>query len=262
MPIDPSYMSPNLRWGLFMLDHPGAPDPTYELVSIEESGVPAEFLRDSSGGPVTGFVRCTLRDGTGAIVAQDDKEIPTAELLRNGKVEPFKRNAENWRKLRTMALGRALKTAGYPDRTDDLKAFLLYRQRLAELGGPMAPSLPSAAAAAALEGPQHDPETGEVYSEVTTHEDVTLDAEAAQDEPAEAELVDDEEDDGTQRVEVVGWPEELSVALAQLPADKQAEIVKWATAVAYTPEVLQERSAARNQLLRRIRQAAGAEAGA
>ncbi len=278
MPISEAYMTPNLRWGFYVLDHPGAPEPTYTLLTPEEAGVPAAFCRDETGGPVEAFVRCTLKDAAGNIVATGDREIPTNEKRRTGKMAPFARTAENWRKLRTMALGRALKAAGYPDTTDDLKAFLLYRQRLLEFGvlpSPTAPALSQGVPAPALStgdvSTQAEAEIAEGTVEGTSvaaedaEDDVVVDVDTGEILAAEAEesdveraLAEGDLDAGADGVAEEGgegevaWPPEIVALVRQLSDEKYADLERWLTAAGITPQILIDRPSALKQVERKI----------
>lgn len=140
--IPKTYASPGLRWGLFRHDHPNAPDPVYSVVTGEVLGIPPEFA-GGEGQDFSGvFILCTVDPADGSPLIEAWKEVPNREHTRNG-TKDFARTPENWRKLQTQALGRAMKAAGYPDDTEDLKALLLWRRRSIELemlaaGGPLA----------------------------------------------------------------------------------------------------------------------------
>lgn len=146
--IPKTYASPGLRWGLFLHDHPKAKNPHYEVMGadamLDTFGLPPQFGAETED--FTGlYVVCTIDPGDGrpsGEVPRAWKEIPKREKTRSGHVA-FVCTPENWRKLCTMALGRTLKEAGYPDDTEDLKALLLWRRRSIELemlaaGGPLA----------------------------------------------------------------------------------------------------------------------------
>lgn len=112
--ISPDYASPGLRLGLLLHDHPNA---TYEfeLVKGTDVGTPAEF------GGNQNFCKATIHFGDGRADASATKPVPA------------KGTADEWNVLCTKTLGRALKKAGYPDNTKDLKALVLWRQRDAEI---------------------------------------------------------------------------------------------------------------------------------
>jgi hypothetical protein len=129
-PIDPRFASPNLRWSLCLKDHPGA---TYrfELRSgaqlHETDDLPAEF----GGSDERKFCVCTITFPKHPDeVKQREPAVGwksiTAKELKEG-------DPEVWTVLCTKTLGRALKRAGYPDMLPDLKALLLWYQRLAEI---------------------------------------------------------------------------------------------------------------------------------
>lgn len=132
--IPETYASPGLRWGLFLHDHPHAPDPVFRLARWDDPdvNVPEEFAK---GGPedFTGeFVVCTIDPADGGQKITAWREIPGKEK-RGGSWHEVRKTPDNWRKLTTMALGRALKQAGYADDTSDLKALLLWRRRDVEM---------------------------------------------------------------------------------------------------------------------------------
>lgn len=112
--ISPKYASPGLRLGLLLHDHPNA---TYEfsLKTGKELGIPEQF---GGGG---NFCEAVIHFGDGKADAVAWKPVPN------------KGDADQWNVLCTKTLGRALKKAGYPDDTDDLKALVLWRQRDAEV---------------------------------------------------------------------------------------------------------------------------------
>lgn len=286
--ITPGYMSPNLRWGFFTLDHPGSPEPTYRLISPEAAGVPAEFCKDAAGAPVTAFVRCELRDVHKHLVATGDREIPSQERRRDGRLVPFTRNAENWRKLRTMALGRALKAAGYPDTTSDLKNFLLYRQRLVELGsdaGMGAATLTERVTTAAelssgsnetevdvtetvvIEGSHVDPSTGEIIDTEDVEieqalaeesEEVTVEVDDAADQlDAETDAYEDAEEATaeapSEEPAATKWPPELVDLVARLGPAEQADLSDWLDAAGYTPDILFTRQTAIRAVEKKIK---------
>lgn len=135
MPAIPkTYASPGLRWGLFLHDHPAAPDPTFRLARYDdpEVNVPKEFSEGGEEGFSGDFCVCTIDPADGGKKITAWREIPAREK-RGGSWVSLSRTPENWRKLTTMALGRALKQAGYADDTEDLKALLLWRRRDVEL---------------------------------------------------------------------------------------------------------------------------------
>lgn len=240
VPIDPNYMTPNLRWGLFLKDHPGAPAPKFRVGTNAEAeqamGVPADFQRDECGEGVTVWCVAVICYPDGTEAAEGWKEIPTKESTKNGSKD-FVRNAENWTKLCTMALGRALKRAGYPDSVADLRAFLLYEQRNVEIGMIRAGQMPVAAiearsvdatarAAGVAEPDQDRPDAGA--------EDADADA-ARQTGPV----------GGDEFIEP--YPPALLFVAEDLSPEARGKLVEWLTAKGYTPEICKTRPAALNQ---------------
>lgn len=121
--IAANYTSPWARWALLLEDHPGSTH-DYTVATGDELGIPEAF-----GGGDRKFCVCTitLPDGTTHV----GWKAP----------ESNKGDSDEWVKIQAKALGRACKKAGYPDNTDDLKAVLLWRRRLAEIGAIGAPAL-------------------------------------------------------------------------------------------------------------------------
>lgn len=112
--ISRDYASPGLRWGLLLEDHPGA---TYKFEAIKgtELGIPADF------GGNGNFVRATI-------------EIPGhAPVFGFKPLAEATKTPDGYNLACTKALGRALKRAGYPDSTVDLRHLVLWRQRKVEL---------------------------------------------------------------------------------------------------------------------------------
>ena len=132
--IPETYASPGLRWGLFLHDHPHAPDPVFRLARWDDPdvNVPEEFAKGGSEEFTGEFVVCTIDPADGGEKITAWREIPGKEK-RGGSWQTVSKTPDNWRKLTTMALGRALKQAGYADDTSDLKALLLWRRRDVEM---------------------------------------------------------------------------------------------------------------------------------
>jgi hypothetical protein len=132
--IPETYASPGLRWGLFLHDHPHAPDPVFRMARFDdpEVNVPEEFATGGQEKFTGDFVVCTIDPADGGQKITAWREIPSREK-RGGAWHDLARTPDNWRKLTTMALGRALKQAGYADDTSDLKALLLWRRRDVEM---------------------------------------------------------------------------------------------------------------------------------
>lgn len=116
--ISETYASPGLRLGLLLEDHPNAVV-THELVAGADlpdgHRVPAQF-----GGE--GFF-CVAKIDFG------DGRPP----IYGVKAAPANGNADQWTVLCTKTTGRALKRAGYPDDTIDLKALVAWRARNADI---------------------------------------------------------------------------------------------------------------------------------
>lgn len=120
--ISPTYATPGLRWGLLLEDHPGAVC-SFELTPGEALGIPPQF----GGDEMYCVATITFPDATGKPPVKGWKAVQSER--RNGSDH----NSDVWLKLTTKALGRALKRAGYPGDTKELKALVLWRQRDAEI---------------------------------------------------------------------------------------------------------------------------------
>lgn len=118
--IDENYVSPHTRFALLLDDHPEA-DHHFGWASADELGIPPSWAQGYSE-----FVTCTI-------------EIPGHKPVVRWKeiADDEDRNPEELVKAQAKALGRAARAAGYPDRMQDLRAMVLWRQRKAEaaLGG-------------------------------------------------------------------------------------------------------------------------------
>lgn len=133
--LSATYASPGVRWGLFLLDYPQG---TYRFTLATgaelDPPVPPEFGGDGQ------FVVAVIDKADGTPLVTGYKDVPTrverwqgSGTNRTKAMVDFKPDPDAWQVLCTKALGRALKRAGYPDDTKDLKAILLWRQRLLEL---------------------------------------------------------------------------------------------------------------------------------
>jgi hypothetical protein len=200
------YASPALRWAMLLEDHPTA-KVTYGTQSADDGGIPEDW-RENCQGLVTASI--DFGDGREPITAW--KEVPETEWIK-GKKQDFEKNPENLVKLRTQALGRALKQAGYPDGIDDLRPLITWRRRLLELQAvangrelPPAPPIDEALPASGLPTPDAD------------REDV-LDVESTEETIAQTPP----------------WPDELVQLTAQMPADIQAEVWAFASGRNITP---------------------------
>lgn len=108
-----TFASTNLRWALLLEDHPQAEE-QFSVAKGTELGIPANYGGD--------------KDHLVASIVYPDR-APHVGF----KAIEDRGDDEGWSKLQSQALGRALKRAGYPDKLSDLKALLLWRQRLAEI---------------------------------------------------------------------------------------------------------------------------------
>jgi len=114
-----NFASPGLRWGLLLVDHPGATH-EFNLVKGTDIGFPKQF------GGEKDFCLCTInfpeRDGEQHAPVSASKE---AEIKRG--------ESDEWVVICTKTLGRALKKAGYPDDLEDLKDLMLWRKQNAQV---------------------------------------------------------------------------------------------------------------------------------
>lgn len=120
-----TFASTNLRWALLLEDHPNA-ERIYRVVPGEELGIPEGYGRDFS------YVVCSIF-------------IPGRQTAEGHKEMGKKGDPDDWKRLRTSALGSALKSAGYPDNLPDLKALLAWRKKVHELKGEIDAALDAAA---------------------------------------------------------------------------------------------------------------------
>lgn len=127
MGISQSYASPGLRWGLILEDHP-AVEVQFDVMDGEELGIPERL----GGGAGQEFcvAHIIFPAETGRLPIIGYKSL---DATPKGKADDF-HESDVWNTLCTKALGRALKRAGYPDDTADLKMLILWRQRDAEIG--------------------------------------------------------------------------------------------------------------------------------
>lgn len=118
--IAEDYVSPSLRWGIFKEDHP---DASVEFTSVKGTtlGIPKDFGGDED------YCLATISRQPG-----DDSPIIGYKPVADTKGIRGDHISDKWNILCTKALGRAIKRAGYPDTTEDLKLFILYKQRMAE----------------------------------------------------------------------------------------------------------------------------------
>lgn len=206
--ISATYASPGLRHGLLLEDHPGV-SVTFDTKKGTDLGVPPEFGGNSQ------FCVATIKfpPDTGRADIIGYKEMPP------------KGSADVWQVLCTKTLGRALKRAGYPDDTNDLKALVHWRQREAEIraidAGTAQLALPAAKVEDAITA------AGTTKNAVSADDgdapDTEGDApEAGDDNITDAELVEDDSP--------LADPAKVTVMrqlIGQLPSDKQKEITAW-----------------------------------
>jgi len=122
MGISATYASPGLRHGLLLEDHPQAVV-TFTCQKGTELGIPR-----SAGGDEEYAV------ATITFPASSNKSTAVGwKALKSGEKRKGDHDSDVWQVLCTKALGRALKRAGYPADTTDLKALLLWRQRGVEI---------------------------------------------------------------------------------------------------------------------------------
>lgn len=128
--ISKTYAAPGLRWGLLLEDHPEA-YVEFDIVPGHTLGIPASqgadeefvtatimFPEHTKRLPVTGYKPMLSKIGKEATGGSAGLDHPSDRITV----------------LRTKALGRALKRAGYPDDIVDLRALVVWRTRDAEIG--------------------------------------------------------------------------------------------------------------------------------
>lgn len=118
--IAENYVSPSLRWGIFKEDHPEASVEFHAAPGIE-LGIPENF------GGSEQYCVATIFKHPG-----DGSPIVGYKPVSDAKGGRGDHASDGWNILCTKALGRALKRAGYPDTTDDLRVFVQYKKRMAE----------------------------------------------------------------------------------------------------------------------------------
>lgn len=153
MPAIPvTYASPGLRWGLFLEDNPGA----YVEFGVETGeglGIPPHLLKS----PDELFVTATIYfpKPTGWPAPPDRPPVMGYKALASEIKGALDHPSDRYNTMCTKALGRALKRAGYPDSTVDLKALVHWRQREAEIGaitaGTSSIEIPAAQVGAAID---------------------------------------------------------------------------------------------------------------
>lgn len=120
--ISATYASPGLRHGLLLEDHPEA-DVEFTCEKGTAVGIPPQM----GGNEDYCVARITFPAASKKPVAVGYKAIKSGEKRRGDH------DSDVWLVLCTKALGRALKRAGYPSDTMDLKALVHWRQREAEI---------------------------------------------------------------------------------------------------------------------------------
>ncbi len=123
--ISETYASPGLRRGLLYEDHPGAVI-SHEYVADRNNlpdGIDVSMLPPPQYGGDGAFCVAKIDFGPGSdrSPAYGVKSVPPTG------------NADQWTVLCTKTTGRALKAAGYPDDTIDLKALVAWRARNSDI---------------------------------------------------------------------------------------------------------------------------------
>lgn len=204
MPTIPeTYAAPHLRLGLLLFDLPGT-DVTYLPMKGHEMGIP-----DFAGGDADLCVA--------TIVFPDGRPS-----VQGYKVCPARMTVDEWNILCTKALGRALKKAGYPDDTKDLKTLVLWRQRQAEIGAIQSGTAQLQLAPAPIE--KAIEASGKTEATVSHDDDEAPDTETAADGIEDAVIVD-EEDDMIADEDAITY---LRQRLSALAPEKAKEVTAWA----------------------------------
>lgn len=218
--ISETYASPALRLGLLLEDHPKA-RVEYALVSGEEAGIPAEY--GGSGKFCQATIIFPESTGIAPVVAHKKAEKPRSSE------DP----ADAWNTMCTKTLGRALKKAGYPDDTKDLKALVLWRQRQVEInaiaaGQPVQQALPETSPVElALEAASTSPDAPTENDDLITENDDLVPPDL------DDQIVDAEVVEGPQPPEDAPDPsdgpdrEKVRKALNGLTTDEKANFKEW-----------------------------------
>jgi len=201
--IPATYASPHLRLSLLLFDLPGT-EISYEMKTGTELGIPEQF-----GG-----------DGNFCVATIHFPPETGRPSVCGYKIAPARGNADEWNILCTKALGRALKKAGFPSDTKDLKTVVLWRQREAEIR-----AIDAGTANLQL-GPAPIEQAIEASGTKTEDETSLDDGEAPVDDGIEdAILVDDELDNEIADEDKLVLMRQL---IGKLPSAKQKEVTDWA----------------------------------
>jgi len=185
MAIDEQYATPGLRWGLLQDDYPGA-NADYELVTADKIPGGHPFARDDEK-----FVLCTVSfpADSGKSPAYGWKPLSEAR----------KQDDESFAALRTKALGRALKDAGYPDKLTDLRVLTVWRKRTAEVqalaSGHLAEIGEGTEVVAAIAAASESTPDAPGRDDAAGHDDEVVDAEVVNDQPSPQFSVGDGSDE-------------------------------------------------------------------
>lgn len=165
MAISEKYAGPQGRWAMLKRDHPLAchKEVIGDHVAAE---VPEEFAKGANLSP--DFVICTIHQSEdGPVLGKGAKQIP-AKVYINSKWVDFTRDSEGWEKVGTMALGRALKDAGYPGDDDSLRRLLAWRKAEAEREAILAGRRPAPPLPVPRDEAEHAPEQPEPAAPAAT----------------------------------------------------------------------------------------------
>lgn len=227
MAISESYASPGLRWGLLLEDQPGA---TYTFELLRGVDFPVNPIPEGFGGD-RDFCVCTI-----TFPPETGKSAVSAYKPAGAQGDP-----EGWNVTCTKTLGRALKKAGYPDDLKDLKALLLWRQRTAETQAIMSGSahlaLDSGEPAPQRALPAAPVEDALDEAAVSNGERVSGD-DAGDDEPVDAEVVEDRSETVEELVEGLsdkefenykGFLETIGapVKIAEMSENQLDDVLSW-----------------------------------
>jgi len=209
--ISATYASPGLRHGLLQEDYPGV-DVIFEMLPGSELNIPPQYGGDGN------FCVAT-------IVFPPDAGRPN---VRAYKIAPARGNADDWNVLCTKALGRALKRAGYPDDTKDLKALVLWRQREAEIrsidSGHTKLALNAAPVENAIEAAGTVKDAVSVDDGEAPTTDVDVVDQGGDDDIIDAEIVVDGADEIVDEAKLI----HMRQTLGALPGDIQKDVTAWA----------------------------------
>lgn len=219
MTIDANYVSPTVRLAFAREDHPDL-TVTYDIIPVEESDI-HEAFRDGPWGEIRWVIVATIEiPGREPIIGWKEA---TPKTSVKGKWVDVEFGPEYQAKLQTMALGRALKQLGYPDKLPEFKALISWRKSQIEIAQRLAGVAPALAAANADKAIAAIATRSEEFNEIGV---TAAEAGADDDDIADGEIVDEPAPRNTVAPADAsnGAASEYASMLAMLPEDLQARI--------------------------------------